>query len=98
MTAYDVDLEDLASVIAAMAACQRSLGDLARDVEAATAHLHEEWEGAACDAHAASYAGWREGFARMVTALAGVRGVGEAARTGYADAQEANVALWEQVG
>jgi hypothetical protein len=95
MTAYDVDLDELAFV--AMAACQRGLGELAREVEAETARLHVEWSGRAQEAHATSHAAWREGFASMVTALAGLRGLSETARDAYASAGEANLALWEQV-
>lgn len=97
MTAYDVDLDELASVIAAMTDCQRGLGDLARDVDAETERLHATWSGLAARAHAASHDSWRDGFAAMVTALAGLRGVGETARDAYTGAGEANRALWEQV-
>lgn len=97
MTAYDVDLDELASVLVAMAACQRGLGDLAREVDAETARLHGSWSGRAREAHATSHAAWRDGFADMVTALAGLRRLGETARDAYADAGAANRALWEQV-
>ena len=97
MTAYDVDLDELASVIGAMAACQRGLGDLAREVDAETARLHATWTGRAAEAHATSHDSWREGYAAMVTALAGLRRLGETARDAYTGAGEANHALWEQV-
>ena len=47
MTAYDVDLDELATVIVAMASCERDLRDLAADVAAALATLHAGWEGLA---------------------------------------------------
>ena len=97
MTAYDVDVDELASVIAAMAACGKDLADLTADVEAAHSVLHSEWAGLASDAHAASYWSWRSSFAEMGTALAGLRAVGETARANYSAAAEANLAMWEQV-
>ncbi|KRF36960.1 WXG100 family type VII secretion target [Nocardioides sp. Soil805] len=97
MTAYDVDVDELASVIAAMDACGRELADLAADVEAAHAALHADWTGLAGEAHTASHASWRTSFAEMGTALAGLRSVGETARANYAVAVEANLAMWEQV-
>jgi WXG100 family type VII secretion target len=97
MTAYDVDLDELATVLAAMATCQRGLGDLARDVDAETSRLHASWTGRAQEAHAAAHTSWRDGFADMVTALAGLRGLAATARDAYAGAGTANRALWEQV-
>lgn len=97
MTAYDVDLDELASVLAVMAACQRGLGDLAREVEAETTRVHQHWDGLAEEAHAASHTAWREAFAAMVTALAGLRGLAETAREAYTAASDVNLGLWEQV-
>jgi WXG100 family type VII secretion target len=97
MTAYDVDLDELATVIAAMASCERDLRDLAADVEAALATLHAGWEGLAGDAHAASHSSWRASFGEMSTALTGLRSLGDTARSNYVAAVEANVAMWERV-
>lgn len=97
MTAYDVDLDELASVIAAMDSCASELADLASDVEAAQSALHVEWTGLASDAHTTSHASWRGSFADMTTALAGLRSVGDTARANYVLATERNVSLWEQV-
>jgi WXG100 family type VII secretion target len=97
MTAYDVDLDELAAVIAAMASCERELADLASDVETSLGTLHAEWEGLAREAHIASHSSWRASFAEMSTALAGLRELGDTARTNYVAAVEANVAMWEQV-
>jgi WXG100 family type VII secretion target len=97
VTAYDVDVDELAAVIAAMGSCGRALADLAADVEAAQVALHSEWAGLASDAHTGSHASWRSSYADMTAALAGLRDVGDTARANYTTAVEANVALWEQV-
>ena len=97
MTAFDVDLDELQGVVAALAACQRALIDVGGDIEAEHARLHEHWLGRASDASASSYGAWREGCAEMVTALAALRGLGEAADNNYRGAVAANLAMWEQV-
>lgn len=97
MTAYDVDLDELRNVIATLAACQRSLLDLAGDIHDEHVGLHEQWLGRAGDAHESSYGAWREGCADMVTALAALRGLGETAEDNYRGAVAANLAMWEQV-
>ena len=97
MTAFDVDLDELRSVIASLAACQRALLELGGDIHDEVDDLHEHWLGRASDAHAVSYASWRDGCAEMVTALAALRSLGEAAEGNYRGAVAANLALWEQV-
>ena len=97
MTAYDVDVDELAAVIVAMASCGRELADLAEDVEAAHGALHSGWDGLASDAHTASHASWRSSFGEMSTALADLRSVGDIARSNYSTAVEANLSMWEQV-
>ena len=97
VTTFDVDLDELRHVIATLAACQRALLDLGGDIHDEVVALHEEWLGRASDAHAASYGSWRDGCAEMVTALAALRGLGEAAEGNYRAAVEANLAMWEQV-
>lgn len=97
MSAYQVDVDELALVVAEMAACRQALEDLASDVHAVTGRLHAEWVGAASSAHQASYAGWRGEFADMSAALAGMRDLGETAHTNYTAAVASNLAMWEQV-
>ena len=97
MTAYDVDVDELLAVIAAMDSCGRDLADLAVDVESAHAVLHSVWAGLASDAHTTSHASWRSSFADMSGALAGLRSVGDTARANYSAAVEANLAMWERV-
>lgn len=97
MTAYDVDVDELAAVIAAMDSCGRELADLAADVESAQTAMHSDWTGLASDAHSTSHASWRSSFAEMGAALAGLRSVGDTARSNYSAAVGANLAMWEQV-
>ena len=97
MTTFDVDLDELHSVIATLAACQRALLDLGGDIHEEHVALREHWLGRASDAHTAAYGSWREGCADMVTALAALRGLGEAAEGNYRGAVVANLAMWERV-
>ena len=97
MTAYDVDVDELVAVIAAMESCLRDLAELGADVEAAHGALHSGWDGLASDAHTASHASWRSSFAELSTALVGLRSVGDTARSNYSTAVEANLSMWEQV-
>jgi len=97
VTAFDVDLDELRHVIAALAACQRALLDLGGDIHDEVDDLHEHWLGRASDAHTVSYASWRDGCAQMVAALAVLRRLGETAEGNYRAAVEANLAMWEQV-
>lgn len=96
MTAYSVDVDELASVIAEMAACQRALVDLSSDVEAETQRLHAQWTGIARDAHASSQGRWGDDFSDMTAALVALRDVADVARTNYTAAVGANLAMWEQ--
>lgn len=97
MTAYDVDLGELRTAIAELAACQRDLLGLGADLDQAQADLQAGWAGHAADAQRSAYASWRDGCADMVTALAGLRGIVARADDHYSAAAEANVALWRQV-
>ena len=97
MTAYDVDVDELAAVIAAMDTCGRELADLAADVESAQTATHSDWTGQASDAHTTTHASWRSSFADMGTALAGLRSVGDTARSNYSAAVEGNLTMWERV-
>ena len=97
VTTFEVDVDDLREVVGAMGACQRRLLDLAADVEALHAALEPDWSGLAADAHIASYRRWRDDCAEMVTALAGLRAVVEAADGHYRGSVAANLALWEHV-
>ena len=97
MTAYEVDVDELTSVIAAMSTCQQDLVDLAGAVEDEVQRLHAEWTGLARDAHAESNGLWRIASCDMSTHLAALRDVADVARANYTAAIEANIAMWEQV-
>jgi WXG100 family type VII secretion target len=97
VTAYDVDVDELAAAIAAMESCGRELAELASDVESAHVGMHSDWTGLASDSHSTSHTSWRASFAEMETALAGLRSVGDTARSNYSAAVEANLAMWERV-
>jgi WXG100 family type VII secretion target len=98
MTAYDVDLAELRSTVRLLAACQRDLLSLAGEIDEAQGRLQDGWAGRARNAEETSYAAWRAGCADMVTALASLRRIAEAADEQYAAAVGANVALWTAVG
>lgn len=97
MTAYAVDVDELAAVISSMASCGRDLVDLATDVESAHRALHAEWSGQASTAHLGWHSAWRGSFADMTVALAALRALGDTARANYTAAVDANTAMWEQV-
>ena len=97
MTAYDVDLDELRSAVQHLAACQRDLLSLAGEIEQAHEQLRGSWSGRSDRAEASSYAAWRTGCVEMVTALAALRGIAEAADAHYAEAVATNVALWAAV-
>lgn len=98
MTAFEVDVDDLREVVGAIGACQRRLVELATDVESLHVTLGSDWSGLAADAHSAASRRWRDDCAAMITALAGIRAIADAANGHYRGAVAANVALWEQVG
>lgn len=97
MTAYDVDLDELRGVLATLAACQGALLDVGGDIHDEHVDLHRHWRGQASDAQAAAYGSWREACADMVTALAALRRLGEAAEGDYRGAVAANLAMWDQL-
>ncbi|GAA1438679.1 hypothetical protein GCM10009641_44470 [Mycobacterium cookii] len=98
MTAYDVDLDELRAAVLELADCQRGLLALAGEVDTAQEQLVAGWTGLATCAEATAYDGWRRGCADMVTALAALRAIAEAADGRYSHAVESTVALWHQVG
>ena len=97
MTAYDVDLDELRATLADLAACQRDLVGIAAEIDQAQSRLQSGWSGRAADAEVLSYDTWRDGCADMVTALAGLRAIVNAADESYSRAASANVRLWHQV-
>lgn len=91
-----VDVDALADLVHEMAAIQRALVELAGDVESETTRLHGAGSGMTADIDDASNGSWRNGFAQMVPALAGMRAVSEDARRDYNAAVAADIAFWEK--
>lgn len=93
----DIDIDELAAVVAAMEACGRALADQAAALEATHRRLHQDWSGLSGEAHGHFVTRWRGSFEEMATTLAGLRSLGSDARARYCGAVEANLALWRQV-
>ena len=70
---------------------------IAAEIDQAQSRLQSGWSGRAADAEVLSYDTWRDGCADMVTALAGLRAIVNAADESYSRVASANVRLWEQV-
>ena len=71
----DVQLGELRTTLAELAACQRDLVGIAAEVDRAQTRLQDGWTARAADAQVLSYASWRDGCAEMVTALAAMRSI-----------------------
>jgi WXG100 family type VII secretion target len=97
MTSFDVETDDLRAAVARMGACVRTLRDLADEVAAEAALLHEGWRGLAADRHLVVAGAWQGSFEEVHAALEQVRAAAGGAHDGYAAAAAANVAGWQQV-
>lgn len=71
----DVDLGELRTMLAELAACQRDLVGIAAEIDQAQTRLQDGRTARAADAQVLSYASWRDGCAEMVTALAALRSI-----------------------
>jgi len=97
VTRFAVDLDQLDEVIGRLRLHHDHLESLDARLMVAVRDLHDEWSGAAADAHADAQSQWDEGFAAMRSALAGMHAAAEVARDNYHAAAEANVALWREL-
>jgi WXG100 family type VII secretion target len=97
VNAYEVDVDELRAVVAAMTAQSATLRGLAGEVDDASASLSSEWSGVARDAHATAHTGWAGEFVQLREALTALHTLGGAAADNYATAVETNIAMWEQV-
>jgi WXG100 family type VII secretion target len=97
MSVFEVDVDELRAVVAAMTAQSATLRDLADEVEAASTSLSAEWSGLARDTHATAHTRSAGDFVLMREALTDLHAIGGTAADNYAAAVEANVAMWEQV-
>ena len=96
-TRFAVDLDQLDEVIERLRLHHDHLESLDARLVVAVRRLHDDWSGAAADAHTDAQAHWDAGFAAMRSALAGMRAAADVARDNYRAAAEANVALWREV-
>ncbi len=96
-TRFAVDLDQLDEVIGRLRLHHDLLESLDVRLTIAVRKLHDDWAGAAADAHADAQAQWDAGFAAMRSALGGMRAAAEVARDNYEAAAKANVALWREV-
>ena len=71
----DVQLGELRTTLAELAACQRDLVGIAVEIDRAQTRLQDGPMARAVDAQVLSYASWRDGCAEMVTALAAMRSI-----------------------
>jgi len=97
VTRFAVDLDQLDEVVGRLRLHHDHLEALDARLTVAVRRLHEDWSGAAADAHTDAQAQWDAGFAAMRSALAGMRAAAEVARDNYHAAAEANVALWREL-
>lgn len=96
MTAHRADLDEMRSVVDALAGRLVLLEDLSDRLTRSVATL--DWAGEAATAHAAARERWDAGFAQMRAALADMRVVVRVAREHYEAAALANLADWRQLG
>lgn len=94
MTAFHVDLDEVALVISRMAAVGDDLSSLAARLDASSGRLHEAWSGVASSAHLSAHAEFAAGFAEMRAALADMHTAADTARSNYSGAVDANLAMW----
>lgn len=94
MTAFSVDLDQLADTVATLAAtagqCDEALGLVSTRV----ARLHDSWSGQTAAAQVAAQARWEAGFRTMTEGLARMRAAAETAEHNYRAAIDVNVRLW----
>lgn len=96
-TRFAVDLDQLDEVIGCLRLHHDHLESLDERLTIAVRALHDDWSGAAADAHTDAQSQWDAGFAAMRSALAGMRAAAEVARDNYHAAAEANSALWREL-
>ncbi len=94
---FTVDLDELAELIARMAACERALEQRTNEVEADIAALHGIWSGSAAEAQRLAHAEWEQGLATMRAALADIRTAAQRAHDNYTSAARTNAEMWSQL-
>lgn len=91
---YAVDLDQLASTIAALdrygARCDELLAEVDRRVD----RLHETWSGRTAESQRDAHERWAAGFAQLRDGLATMRRAAATAEGNYTAAVDANVRMW----
>lgn len=98
MRPFAVEVEEVESVVADLAATQRRLEQLAADLDRQMSALHADWAGHAATAHDAARRRWRASLDDLGAALASLAAAGERAAGCYRAGCEDNVAMWRQLG
>ena len=98
MTRHRADLDEMRSVVDALAGRLALLEELAAGLTRGQESLEPTWTGYASSAHTTARACWDAGFSQMHDALADMRAVVRAAREHYEAAAAANLALWGELG
>lgn len=96
-TRFRSDLEALLAAVDQVGSCSGALGDLADDVRATVAGLHDSWSGLARDAHGASHDVWSADFAQLHSSLGAMRAALHAAHEHYAGAAHTNREMWARL-
>lgn len=94
---HSVDLDRLDGTVADLEAFERHLDSELAKLDALVAKLAGSWSGDAFEAYQAAHNTWTEGAARMRASLAQMRAAALTARTNYAAAVAANVAMWRSL-
>lgn len=94
MTAFRVDLDQLAAVVEQMGRVDAQLQQACAEVEAQIQQLHLTWTGSAAAAQQAAHQRWQDGAARMRAALAMMAQIASTAHGNYTNAAAANTQMW----
>lgn len=94
MSAFAIDLDQLADTISTLADTGRHCDEALDVVATRVARLHDTWSGHAAAAQADAQARWEDGLRAMTEALADMRTAAETAERNYRSAVDVNVGLW----
>ena len=97
LPSYSADLELASSVVETLAAVERRLDDVVRDLSWRVSRLHATWTGESSASHVRAHARWEAGYAEMHAALVVMRAAVRAARDNYQSAGSTNASLWDSV-
>ncbi len=92
---FAVDLGRLTDLIDRMGAYQKAMDSILGEVDTMVTGLHQNWDGAASQAHTEAHEQWKVGADQMRKALAQLRDAGAHAHASYHAAVEVNKSMWE---